>query len=332
MGTSLTGLTPATTYDALIKLSDNEPLGATAKYIGDGLGNDSVLSLSTTKVGIGTSAPTATVEIKGSGSTSATTSFLVQNSASAELLKVTDNGLVTGLDITATNNLRGANGRLLISNIGNELRITNALVGNYFKIGPDNTCGVDNIFTTPTLNAGNLAISKTTASSLGSTMSLKSFIMANIGISNGLTINSNYTNNGASGPNFGRQVRFTENLTPIATQLDITFAYMDPTINYTAGATGKVVGFDFNPVLTSVTAGLKIRAFQCSTGGVYINTTTYQDSACLQADSTTQGFLPPRMTTTQKNAIATPATGLIVMDITTFKLCVYNGTSWVDLH
>jgi hypothetical protein len=55
-------------------------------------------------------------------------------------------------------------------------------------------------------------------------------------------------------------------------------------------------------------------------------------SARLQVDSTTQGFLPPRMTTTQKNAIATPATGLMVMDITTLKLCVYNGSSWVDLH
>jgi hypothetical protein len=42
--------------------------------------------------------------------------------------------------------------------------------------------------------------------------------------------------------------------------------------------------------------------------------------------------LPPVMTTTQKNAIASPATGLVVMDITTLKLCVYNGSSWVDLH
>jgi hypothetical protein len=55
-------------------------------------------------------------------------------------------------------------------------------------------------------------------------------------------------------------------------------------------------------------------------------------SAQLDVSSTTKGFLPPRMTTTQKNAIASPATGLVVMDITTLKLCVYNGSSWVDLH
>jgi hypothetical protein len=54
-------------------------------------------------------------------------------------------------------------------------------------------------------------------------------------------------------------------------------------------------------------------------------------SARLQVDSTTQGFLPPRMTTTQKNAIATPAAGLVVYDSTTNKLQCYNGSTWNDL-
>jgi hypothetical protein len=54
-------------------------------------------------------------------------------------------------------------------------------------------------------------------------------------------------------------------------------------------------------------------------------------SAILQVDSTTKGFLPPRMTTTQKNAIATPAAGLVVYDSTTNKLCCYNGSTWNDL-
>lgn len=50
-------------------------------------------------------------------------------------------------------------------------------------------------------------------------------------------------------------------------------------------------------------------------------------SAILQADSTTKGFLPPRMTTAQKNAIATPAAGLMVYDTDLNKLCVYT-TAW----
>ena len=64
---------------------------------------------------------------------------------------------------------------------------------------------------------------------------------------------------------------------------------------------------------------------------VGIGTTTPNASAKLQLDSTTKGFLPPRMTTTQKNAIASPATGLVVYDTTTNKLCCYNGSTWNDL-
>lgn len=37
-------------------------------------------------------------------------------------------------------------------------------------------------------------------------------------------------------------------------------------------------------------------------------------SAVLEAESTTKGFLPPRMTTAQRNAISNPAVGLAVYD------------------
>jgi hypothetical protein len=54
-------------------------------------------------------------------------------------------------------------------------------------------------------------------------------------------------------------------------------------------------------------------------------------SVVLECRSTTQGFLPPRMTTTQKNAIATPAEGLQVWDTTLKLMSVYNGTTWITL-
>jgi hypothetical protein len=65
MGTSLTGLTPSTTYDALIKVGDNGALSATAKVLSDGLGNDSPLSMSTTLVGIGTASPVRKLTVSG---------------------------------------------------------------------------------------------------------------------------------------------------------------------------------------------------------------------------------------------------------------------------
>jgi hypothetical protein len=54
-------------------------------------------------------------------------------------------------------------------------------------------------------------------------------------------------------------------------------------------------------------------------------------SAQLQVNSTTKGFLPPRMTTTQKNAISSPATGLVVYDTTLSGIALYNGTNWQNV-
>jgi hypothetical protein len=63
-------------------------------------------------------------------------------------------------------------------------------------------------------------------------------------------------------------------------------------------------------------------------GGVLIGTSTDEPSSKLTITSTTQGVLFPRMTTTQKNAIASPAAGLVVYDTTLNKLCVRTASAW----
>jgi hypothetical protein len=55
--------------------------------------------------------------------------------------------------------------------------------------------------------------------------------------------------------------------------------------------------------------------------------TSATPSAILQVDSTTKGFLPPRMTTLQKIGITLPAKGLIIFDTDLNKLCVFT-TAW----
>jgi hypothetical protein len=66
--------------------------------------------------------------------------------------------------------------------------------------------------------------------------------------------------------------------------------------------------------------------------GLSINATPPNvSSAILDLTSTTKGFLPPRMTTTQKNAIASPAAGLQVFDTTLNMMSYYNGTIWVSI-
>lgn len=64
-----------------------------------------------------------------------------------------------------------------------------------------------------------------------------------------------------------------------------------------------------------------------------IGTTTPNASSVLDVTSTTQGMLTPRMTTIQRNAIATPADGLIVYD-TDLKGFYYYSTgtaTWIAL-
>jgi hypothetical protein len=65
-----------------------------------------------------------------------------------------------------------------------------------------------------------------------------------------------------------------------------------------------------------------------NTGNVGIGTTSPSASALLDVTSTTAGFLPPRMTTAQRDAISSPAAGLMVYNTSTNKLNFYNGTAW----
>ncbi len=64
-----------------------------------------------------------------------------------------------------------------------------------------------------------------------------------------------------------------------------------------------------------------------SSGNVKIGTTSNVASAILNVSSTTKGFLPPRMTTTQRDAISSPAAGLMIYNTTTRKLNVFT-TAW----
>jgi hypothetical protein len=89
-------------------------------------------------------------------------------------------------------------------------------------------------------------------------------------------------------------------------------------------------------ILQSGAASLTIANAKFSTVGFVVATNSTNPSmdasAIIQADSDRKGFLPPRMTETQKNAISTPATGLIVYQTDgTAGLYVYTGAAWKSL-
>jgi hypothetical protein len=107
-------------------------------------------------------------------------------------------------------------------------------------------------------------------------------------------------------------------------------------MNLTAGSTANV-GLLFNNALnTSVSGTWDIYSQSGNNsylaGSIGIGASTINASAKVQIDSTNSGFLPPRQTQTQRNAIASPAEGLIVYQTDGVAgLYVYSGGSWKSL-
>lgn len=65
-------------------------------------------------------------------------------------------------------------------------------------------------------------------------------------------------------------------------------------------------------------------------GSLAVGTVSQSSCAILKLDSTNQGILLPRLTTSQKNAITSPVNGLLVFDTTLGKLSYYNS-GWQEL-
>jgi hypothetical protein len=75
--------------------------------------------------------------------------------------------------------------------------------------------------------------------------------------------------------------------------------------------------------------GAELDTLTLRQGNVGIGTT--QPVARLDVESTTSGFLPPRLTTEQRDAIPAPPEGLLVYNLTTHRLDLFVGDAWREL-
>jgi hypothetical protein len=199
------------------------------------------------QIGINTNNPTASLNVQGSGATSATTSLLVQDSAGNSALTITDDRLV--------------------------------VIGT-------------------TIQSDNFAIGQSNALLKGITQS-------------GSRIVINYVNGGGA--------RFSNSSSGVST---LIIGEVSENMVSFGGITSSF------PALKRASNNLEVKNADDTFGAGLSVGAALNASAILQADSTTKGFLPPRMTTAEKNAIATPAAGLMVYDTTLNKLCVRTAAAW----
>jgi hypothetical protein len=106
----------------------------------------------------------------------------------------------------------------------------------------------------------------------------------------------------------------------------VSFAFASAGASYAQLFQSTSTGYTLGYGASATTIGTAVLTWTSNNNNVGIGTINPVATAALQISSTTQGFLPPVMTTTQKNAITSPATGLVVFDSTLGKLCVFSGT------
>jgi hypothetical protein len=159
------------------------------------------------------------------------------------------------------------------------------------------------------------------------------------------------------GVSFGSPTIKFENLQGGSATADISTLQIFPTYSGLIGTTGRVhsvlelhaiggpvigtpglrylyinpstSGFGFTRAIESVSGDVLLGTTSGSVG-IGANT-TINASAIVDITSITKGVLLPRLTSTQRTAISSPATGLFLYDTTLNSLNVYNGTSWVAL-
>jgi|13_taG_2_1085334.scaffolds.fasta_scaffold26495_2 hypothetical protein len=357
--------TPANTYKGLLQVDDyTNGVNSTAKFVSDGKGANSALSISESKVGVGTAIPDSKLEIVDSSNH---LNLKVANTVSQGVIKFSDSdGLACAInydhntdklhfitDGTAT----PSNGALNIDSDGNvgigtspvtKLDI-NEVAGNLdvlqsFSKGGVGQARVGLCGATSQVLQGALAddlcirsdghnIRFGTASATRTDMTIDSDGRVGIGTSPVTKLHvkdfhliSGYT------------VQTTATGTTVQTSGDMTNVLSVGDTVQISGNIYTLTAVNSNAIILSSPApasggGLSIYvyidALTLKNGNVGIGTVF--PSAPLEVASTTGGVIMPRMDDSQRDAISSPTNGEMIFNTSTNTLNVYNGTAWREL-
>lgn len=355
MGTSLYGLTPANTYQGLIKFGDNSAISASLRYLSDGLGNDLPISVSSSNVGISTITGTAKLNIGNVADASkglimsATTGILniypyynnsygvimeSRNSTDTAYQGMTFSGskiFLTDGNVNINTGGTDLGAKLAVKGTTSSGAIASFLVQNsggtqLFRIDNDGTTsGLAGSFSSQIYIGTPGTAARLAIKSSGSTSATNAIFAQNSGATQLFKVidDGSIEAGGATATQFK-----VMNTNGLSVSRD---GSLDANIRIREFGTGGPV-FKMNGNSTPTFKLIDGSNFQCLasdanwTGTGYI--TSKNSSAALQTDSTTTGWLPPRMTDAQVRAIATPAVGLTCYNTDLDCPVFYSAAGW----
>jgi hypothetical protein len=366
MGISLNGLTPAGTYPGLIKTGDNTAISGTPKVLSDGNGNNLPMEVSTTGVNLTGSPTVNSVAIANTTQVAAKQDTLVSGT---NIKTINGASLLGSGNIPVVTSPSGVAGAIQFSNgsafasdaanlfwddTNNRLGVgtnapnstvdinSNTLFNAMFSVGPSFATGFQifnsNSTATPVYGIGLNA----------------SYIDTRIGFFDNLTFRANGTQiaemtssefrvGAISGARVGiKGSGSTSATTSLLVQNSVGASSLqvkdDGSVNI--GLTNSIVtlvqGYNNTFVenrLSFYSAATNIRGIFSGGQGIIVSKSSgvsdLYPSSIFAIDSTTQGFLPPRMTNAQRSNISSPAVGLMVYCTDAVEgLYVYKSTGW----
>lgn len=196
--------------------------------------------------------------------------------------------------------------------LGNSSTVTSAIYGNLL-LGTTSDNGSK-------LNVQG-SITAASAIARGSYIAPTLVAAANNDVLVGIDINPTFTLGAFTGTT-SAALRVSGNIIP---SVHATYDLGTPLLNFLRVRAQNVVSNGALSLYSNANLGLTV----ASSGNILIGTATDTASSILKLESTTKGFLPPRMTNAQKLAISSPATGLLAYDTDLAALSQYNGTAWI---